>query len=146
MKNYGFGSQFIGRLRKLTALVSLGALVLTTFAAVAGQGMKAPSRGKGSKLSDEQRILHVLNRLGFGARPGDVERVKAMGLDKYIDLQLNPDKIDDSATEARLQNLDALRMTTRSSTRSIRNPGSCCSSFSGATNYLPTWQPRATIA
>src|SRR5207237_2664664 len=45
-------------------------------------------------------------------RPGDVERVKAMGLDKYIDQQLSPEKIDDSATEARLQNLETLRMTT----------------------------------
>src|SRR5688572_31722907 len=38
----------------------------------------------GTKVTDDQRILHVLNRLGFGARPGDVERVKAVGLDNYI--------------------------------------------------------------
>ena len=38
-------------------------------------------------LSEEQRIFHVLNRLGFGARPGDVERVKAMGLENYVQLQ-----------------------------------------------------------
>jgi uncharacterized protein (DUF1800 family) len=111
MKNNGFGSQFEGRLRKLTALFALATLVTTTFAAVAGQSMKASSTAKGTKLSEEQRILHVLNRLGFGARPGDVERVKAIGVDKYIDLQLNPDKIDDAKSEARLQNLDALRMT-----------------------------------
>jgi uncharacterized protein (DUF1800 family) len=58
------------------------------------------------KLSEDQRILHVLNRLGFGARPGDVERVKAMGVDKYIEQQLTPEKIDDSASEAKLQNLE----------------------------------------
>src|ERR1051326_846168 len=123
MKNNSFGSQLAGRLRKLTALVSLVALVATTFAAVAGQSMKASSTAKGGKLSEDQRILHVLNRLGFGARPGDVERVKAMGLDKYIELQLNPNGIDDSASEARLQNLDALRMTTAQLYEKYPQPG-----------------------
>src|SRR5262245_40550488 len=34
--------------------------------------------------------VHILNRLGYGARPGDVERVLAMGLDRYIARQLDP--------------------------------------------------------
>jgi len=123
MKTNGFGYRFADRLRKLTALVSLVALVATTFAAVAGQSMKASSTAKATRLSEEQRILHVLNRLGFGARPGDVERVKAMGLNKYIDLQLNPDKIDDSASEARLQNLESLRMTTAQLYERYPQPG-----------------------
>ena len=122
MKTNGSGSRFAAQLRRLTALVSLMALLTTTFAAVAGQSMKASANAEG-KLSEEQRILHVLNRLGFGARPGDVERVKAMGLDKYIDLQLNPDRIDDSASEARLQNLDALRMTTTQLYEKYPQPG-----------------------
>src|SRR6476659_3535259 len=42
---------------------------------------------------DAKTIVHVLNRLGFGAMPGDVERVRRMGLDKYIDQQLRPDAI-----------------------------------------------------
>jgi len=90
---------------------------------VAGQSMKASPAAKGSKLSQDQRILHVLNRLGFGARSGDVERVKAMGLDKYVELQLNPDKIDDSASDARLQNLDALRMTSAQLYEKYPQPG-----------------------
>ena len=98
-------------LKRVTALTSALALLVTSFAAVSGQRMKPKSTAKAGKLSEEQRILHLLNRLGFGARPGDVERVKAMGLDKYIEQQLNPEKIDDSATEAKLQNLTALRMT-----------------------------------
>jgi len=110
--------------RKMTALVSLFALVVTTFAAATtGQSMKATSTAKSGKLSEEQRILHVLNRLGFGARPGDVERVKAIGLDKYIELQLNPEKIDDSASEARLQNLESLRMTTAQLYEKYPQPG-----------------------
>src|SRR5262245_58409287 len=41
-----------------------------------------------SPLTEEQRILHVLNRLGYGPRPGDVEKVRAMGLGEYIARQL----------------------------------------------------------
>src|SRR6266581_3182229 len=93
------------------SIFSVLVLLASTFAAgIGAQNMKSPA--KAGKLSEDQRILHVLNRLGFGARPGDVERVKAIGLDKYIEQQLSPEKIDDSATEARLQNLETLRMTT----------------------------------
>lgn len=99
-------------LKRVTALTSALALLVTSFAAVSGQSMKPKSTAKAGKLSEDQRIVHVLNRLGFGARPGDVERVKAIGLEKYIEQQLNPEKIDDSATEAKLQHLTALRMTT----------------------------------
>src|SRR6266513_1010566 len=94
---------------RCAAILSIVALLGSTFAAgISAQsmngGMKAPASKSAAKLSDDQRILHVLNRLGFGARPGDVERVKAMGIDDYIAQQLFPEKIDDSASEARLQN------------------------------------------
>jgi uncharacterized protein (DUF1800 family) len=70
------------------------------------------SKSKAAKLSEDQRIMHVLNRLGFGARPGDVERVKAMGLENYINQQLHPEKISDAQAEAKVQNLATLNMTT----------------------------------
>ncbi|HEY5884994.1 MAG TPA: hypothetical protein VIT88_09930, partial [Pyrinomonadaceae bacterium] len=63
-------------LKRVTALTSALALLITSFAAVSGQSMKPKSTAKAGKLSEDQRIVHVLNRLGFGARPGDVERVK----------------------------------------------------------------------
>ena len=47
----------------------------------------------------DQQVRHVLSRLTFGARPGDVEKVRAMGVDRWIDLQLHPDRIDNSAAE-----------------------------------------------
>lgn len=64
-----------------------------------------------SNLSEKQKILHVLNRLGFGARPADIEKVRRIGLEKYIEQQLNAYSIDDSATEARLKNFPALQMS-----------------------------------
>lgn len=59
-------------------------------------------------LTEEQRIVHVLNRIGFGPRPGDVERVKAMGLSTYIKQQLNPQSIDDASVEAKLSDFPIL--------------------------------------
>src|SRR5438477_244743 len=109
--------------RRGAAILAILALLAGTFAVgISAQSMKAGSKSA-AKLSEEQRILHVLNRLGFGARPGDVERVRAMGVDNYINAQLFPEKIDDSATEARLQNLETLRMTTAQLYEKYPQPG-----------------------
>ena len=62
-------------------------------------------------LTEDEAILQALNRLGFGPRPGDVERVKEMGLQKWIDQQLRPDSINDSALEARLDRFPTLKMS-----------------------------------
>ncbi|HZT34240.1 MAG TPA: DUF1800 domain-containing protein [Bryobacteraceae bacterium] len=70
------------------------------------------SARSGPQLSDEEKILHALNRLTFGPRPGEVAQVKSMGLKKWINLQLHPDRIPESpALEARLAPLDTLRMS-----------------------------------
>jgi uncharacterized protein (DUF1800 family) len=53
---------------------------------------------QGELLPDEQ-IQQVLNRLTFGARPGDAELVRTIGIDKWIDLQLNPDRIPDPSID-----------------------------------------------
>ena len=46
-------------------------------------GANAQQKQQAKRLSEDQVVLHVLNRLGFGARPGDVERVKAIGIENY---------------------------------------------------------------
>jgi uncharacterized protein (DUF1800 family) len=95
--------------RRLIALVLMAAVVA---------GMLAPgvgaqkSKTTAAKLSEDQRILHVLNRLGFGARPGDAERVRAMGIENYINQQLYPEKIADPQAEAKVHDLATLNMTT----------------------------------
>src|SRR6266852_737539 len=65
-----------------------------------------------TELSADEAILHALNRLAYGPRPGDVARVRHMGLAKWIEQQLNPNAIDDRAAEARLEQFPTLRMTT----------------------------------
>src|SRR3984893_9755298 len=65
-----------------------------------------------TELNSNEAILHALNRLAYGPRPGDVDRVRQMGLAKWIEQQLNPNLIDDRAAEARLENYPTLRMST----------------------------------
>src|SRR5260370_41504142 len=59
-----------------------------------------------------QDITHLLNRIAFGARPGQTERVQQMGIDKYVEQQLRPERIDDSSTERYLAALPSIRMGT----------------------------------
>ncbi|MFN0112376.1 MAG: DUF1800 family protein, partial [Blastocatellia bacterium] len=62
-------------------------------------------------LSEEQRILHLLNRSGFGPRPGDIERVKRMGVERYLDEQLHPEDMADEFLTRPLQSLNTLQST-----------------------------------
>ncbi|HEY8132227.1 MAG TPA: DUF1800 domain-containing protein [Thermoanaerobaculia bacterium] len=61
--------------------------------------------------TERQRALHALNRLAFGPRPGDVDKVMAIGVRQWIDQQLHPETIPDRAVEARLENRPTLQMT-----------------------------------
>ncbi|HKS07757.1 MAG TPA: DUF1800 domain-containing protein [Gemmatimonadaceae bacterium] len=53
----------------------------------------------------DQQVRHVLNRLAFGPRPGDYERVRAMGVDAWIEQQLHPERIADPAVTQLLSQL-----------------------------------------
>jgi len=74
-------------------------------------GFAAPETPK-TKLTKDQQIAQLLSRLTFGARPGDLERVKQMGIDTYLKQQLEPDTIDDSALDTRLAKLPTLSLAT----------------------------------
>ncbi len=85
--------------------------------------VSAQKRTKSQNLTEDQRIIHVLNRLGFGARPGDVERVKSMGLENYINQQLSPEKITDSVADNKIRDLNVLNLTTAELYEKYPQPG-----------------------
>jgi hypothetical protein len=60
---------------------------------VAGMAAFSTETPFSQPLSKDQEVLHALNRLTFGPRPGDVEAVRKMGLKKWIDQQLHPERI-----------------------------------------------------
>jgi uncharacterized protein (DUF1800 family) len=92
--------------KKLTAFLT----VLTMFAPIAA--LAADAKTKAKPLTEDQKISHVLNRLGFGARPGDTEKVKKIGLQKYIEQQLNATTTDSPEVAVRMKNLEVLDMQT----------------------------------
>lgn len=102
------------------------AVALFVLAAILGSlagGYQTAGAQRSARLNEDQRVLHVLNRLGFGARPGDVERVKAMGLDNYINQQLSPEKINDAVAQEKVKNLAVLDMTTAQLYEKFPQPG-----------------------
>lgn len=89
------------------ALMSLGIA-----AAIVSPTARARDRVSVTKTQPDAIVIHALNRLGYGPRPGDLERVQAMGLSKYVDRQLHPERIDDTALDARLRAFTTLGMST----------------------------------
>jgi uncharacterized protein (DUF1800 family) len=86
------------------ASAALSLLFLTLAALQAGSPFE-------TKLPPDRQIVQALNRLTFGPRPGDVEEVKRLGLEKWIDLQLHPERIPENPLlEAKLEPLETLRM------------------------------------
>jgi len=65
----------------------------------------------GSTPTEQERITHLLNRMTFGPRPGDVELVQKVGIEKYLDQQLHPEKLSDQGMEERLASLPSLQMS-----------------------------------
>ena len=71
---------------------------------------------------DDKTVVHVLNRLGFGPAPGDVERVRKMGLTAYIEQQLHPERMADEGLTRRLQGFETLTMSSREMAEEIFLP------------------------
>jgi uncharacterized protein (DUF1800 family) len=70
-----------------------------------------PSQPWREPLRERQKIQHVLNRITFGARQGDLERAGQVGLNQLLEQQLNPGTLEDSLLEAKLQDLQTLEMS-----------------------------------
>jgi uncharacterized protein (DUF1800 family) len=94
----------------LTAGLCLISAVATVQIAHAKKKVKLPfAQG----MEEQKRAIHALNRLSFGPRPGDVQKVMAMGVGNWIEEQLHPERIDDSALQARLEPMRTLRMSSQ---------------------------------
>ena len=95
-----------GRLARYAAATALVAALAAPTAA-RGPASAVPAR------ADDRTIVHVLNRAGFGPRPGDVAHVRQVGLEAWIDQQLQPERIPDTAVEARLRSYETLDLSSR---------------------------------
>ena len=86
------------------------------YALILGSALLAVSAGTpgAARLeSDERTALHVLNRITFGPRPGDVARVQQMGVERFIDDQLHPDRIPNGEMARRLEGFETLHLSSR---------------------------------
>jgi uncharacterized protein (DUF1800 family) len=93
--------------RRIVTVAALSiAAMLPGVAGLGAQRSAVPSK------ADARTVAHVLDRIGFGARPGDVARVQQIGLAAYIDAQLHPERIADGALAARLSEFPTLTKST----------------------------------
>jgi uncharacterized protein (DUF1800 family) len=106
------------RNRALLALASVLSLGILAYA-------KNPDSARQffKQLPKDQKMLQALNRLTFGPRPGDVEKVRAMGLKKWVDLQLHPGQIaENPVLSAKLKEMDTLTMSSEDLVRNYPTP------------------------
>ncbi|HEV7839564.1 MAG TPA: DUF1800 family protein, partial [Gemmatimonadaceae bacterium] len=85
-----------GSLKVLFALTAFNGFTPFVVSAQTASTRVSIARADVRELPADQQIIQAINRLTFGARPGDALKVRAIGLDKWIDQQLHPEKIDDS--------------------------------------------------
>jgi uncharacterized protein (DUF1800 family) len=90
--------------------------VKSSHAGLTERAAKAPS-----KLSEEQRALHALNRLTFGPRPGDLQKVMDADVNDWIEQQLHPEEISDGVLDGKLGPFRTLRMSTRDLVQTFPN-------------------------
>jgi len=90
-------------------------------ASIAMSGEKAGTFD--TRLSADKQALHVLNRMAYGPRPGDVEAVKRMGVQKWIRQQLEPAKLPENPVlDGRLKLLPTLQLPTWQLFESFQQP------------------------
>jgi uncharacterized protein (DUF1800 family) len=115
------------QVRRLSKTAISIALILLLSAQASPQGAKAPALQRApaerahltAPLTETQRALQALNRLSFGPRPGDVAAVLAKGVDAWVEDQLHPESIDDSALNVRLAPYASTRMNPKQLTQSF---------------------------
>jgi uncharacterized protein (DUF1800 family) len=101
------------RIAATSGVLLMVAGMLPASAPSAASSQKAGASPADAPLDVRQRALHALNRLAFGPRPGDADRLLQQGVDAWIEQQLHPERIDDRAVESRLVQYVTLRMNDR---------------------------------
>ena len=100
-------------MRALKRFAQVAAVTAIGMAATGVAGQAGQARSAVPPKPDDRAIVHVLNRIGFGPAPGDLERVRTVGLSAYIDQQLQPARLDDSRMAARLAAFETLSKSTQ---------------------------------
>ena len=100
-------------MRALTRFAQVAAVTAIGMAVAGVAGQAGQARSAVPPKPDDRAIVHVLNRIGFGPAPGDLERVRTIGLSAYIDQQLQPERLDDSRMAARLAAFETLSKSTQ---------------------------------
>jgi uncharacterized protein (DUF1800 family) len=98
-------------LRSTAKTAGLLALSLVCLAIPGEAGAKTHTATRTAPLTKRERAEHALDRLTFGPRPDDVERVEKIGVRRWIDQQLHTERIDDAALEVKLNALPAMRLS-----------------------------------
>jgi uncharacterized protein (DUF1800 family) len=91
--------------------LALGLLPLALVGCAAAREPAAATAERATPVPDDAAALHVLQRVTYGPRPGDVARVRAVGVGAWLERQLDPDRIDDTAVEQSLRALPTLTMS-----------------------------------
>jgi uncharacterized protein (DUF1800 family) len=98
-------------------------------------GIVSPESPVGPREQDAtQQVNHVLSRLTFGAKPGDVEKVRAIGVDRWIDQQLHPDRISDATAEQFLAGFESQTSSAAELERKYPRPGQIQQRLNAAKN------------
>ena len=71
-------------------------------------GAKLPGERHAKPLTEQEKVLHALNRFTFGPRPGDVEAVESVGVQRWFEMQLHPERVDDSAYQVEMGQFPAM--------------------------------------
>ncbi len=100
-------------MRAVSRYAAAAAVVVALVGTSGPIGLAGEQKSAVPSKPDDRTIVHVLNRLGYGPTPGDIARVRELGLQAYIDQQLQPGRIADTDMTVRLAGLQTLNMSTR---------------------------------
>src|SRR3954447_921491 len=95
---------------------------IVVFLAFAYTFARAASVATPDGPTDDKTLAHVLDRVGYGPRAGDIDSIRRLGAIGYIDQQLHPERIDDSALTPRLSGLATVGLSSREIARDYFMP------------------------